>query len=80
MSFETCWPKDGDESTGEIRTDVYCHIMEDNDNRQDSNSVVAILLSALEQYKMEYPHITNIILKSDNAGTHDIFDQVIPLW
>ena len=42
-------------------------ILED-DSIQDSTSVVAMLRTALEFYKKGNPEITEIFIRSDNAG------------
>ena len=43
-------------------------LKDDHDAIQDSKSVVAMVRAALEFYKKGNPHVTEVFIRSDNAG------------
>ena len=58
--------EDGNEC---IDTQIYTMILKDaHDAIQDSKSVVAMVRAALEFYKKGNPHVTEVFIRSDNAG------------
>ena len=50
-----------------VETDVHCTVLNDQ-SLQDSTSVLAMLRASLQLYKLAHPEITEIFIRSDNAG------------
>ena len=75
-------PKECDEDTHNVpMIELDCHVQVLNDTTlQDSNSVVAIVLKSLQDYKRARPEVQRVILKADNAGCYHCVATVARLW
>ena len=75
-------PKECDEDTHDgPMIELDCHVQVLNDTTlQDSNSVVAIVLKSLQDYKRAHPEVQKVILKADNAGCYHCVATVARLW
>ena len=51
-----------------VETDVHVGIMKGG--TPDSNAVVALILSSLEEYKKTKPSVTEVWIKTDNAANY----------
>ena len=65
ISFQRFTNQDGQ---GTIETDVHVSIVKNG--IQDSNTVVALILASLEEYKKQNPSVTEVWLKTDNAAAY----------
>ena len=54
-----------------LESDVHCSVLNDK-SPQDTDTVLAMLVASLQIYKMAHPDVTEIYLRSDNAGTKDL--------
>ena len=50
-----------------METNVHCSVLNDK-SPQDTNCVLAMLMASLELYKKSFPEVTEVYLRSDNAG------------
>ena len=62
-----------------IMVEVHIQILE-NDTLQDSDSVVALFLASLAQYKSAHMEVEEVIFSSDNAACYHCEDTVVRLW
>ena len=50
-----------------LESDVHCSVLNDK-SPQDSDTVLAMLVASLQLYKQAHPQVTEVYLRSDNAG------------
>ena len=67
--FQRCIPN-GDKAV--LATQCHTAILSD-DSLQDADSVIAIIKSSLELFKRGHAEISEVFLRSDNAGEHGTF-------
>ena len=62
-----------------IATDCHVQVM-DQTALQDTDTVVAIVMQSLVDFKKANPEVEEVILKSDNAGCYHCSNTIVRLW
>ena len=62
-----------------IVTEVHIQVL-NNTTKQDSTSVVALVLASLKLFKVMHPEIEEAIFSADNAGYYHCEDTIKQLW
>lgn len=62
-----------------IATNSHIQVL-DQTSLQDSDTVVAIVIQSLIDFKKANPEVEEVILKSDNAGCYHSASTIIRLW
>ena len=75
--FQRCLADDKGKAS--IETDVHASVLNDK-SPQDSDTVLAMLISSLELYKKAHPQVTEVYLRSDNAGCYHSNKTILGLW
>ena len=80
IGYEKPKENNGEQNDGHT-IELDCHVQVlNNTSLQDSNSVVAIVLKSLQDYKRAHPEVQKVILKADNAGCYHCVATVARLW